>query len=88
MELTLVSSSFCGACARTRSVLHEATRYLPDARITEIDVAVDPDAAESLDIRFTPTVIVRDSAGEEVFRAEGVPTVPQVLSAAVKALPA
>jgi hypothetical protein len=43
-------------------VLNDAVRYLPDARITEIDVAV--------------------------FRAEGVPTVPQVLSAAVKALPA
>ncbi|MEV4736161.1 MULTISPECIES: thioredoxin family protein [unclassified Microbacterium] len=88
MELTLISSSFCGACARTRSVLRDAARYLPDARITEIDVAADPDAAEALGIRFTPTVIVRDIAGAEVFRAEGVPTVPQVLTAAVRALPA
>lgn len=88
MELTLVTSAFCGACARTRSVLAEATRYLPDATVTEIDVARDPDAAEALDIRFTPTVIIRDAAGVQVFRAEGVPTVPQVLTAAVKALPA
>ncbi|WP_449407603.1 glutaredoxin domain-containing protein [Microbacterium maritypicum] len=88
MELTLVSSSFCGACARTRAVLHDATRYLPDATLTEIDVAADPEAAEALDIRFTPTVIIRDGSGAEVFRAEGVPTVPQVLTAAVKALPA
>lgn len=88
MELTLVSSSFCGACARTRSVLRDARRYLPDATMTEIDVAADPAAAEALDIRFTPTVIVRDAVGVEVFRAEGVPTVPQVLAAAVKALPA
>ncbi|MGH3690360.1 MAG: thioredoxin family protein [Microbacterium sp.] len=87
MELTLVSSSFCGACARTRTVLAEAARFLPDATVTEIDVAQDPDAAERLDIRFTPTVIVRDSAGKEVFRATGVPTIPQVLTAAVKALP-
>ena len=87
MELTLVTSAFCGACARTRSVLAEATRYLPDATVSEIDVARDPDAAEALDIRFTPTVIIRDAAGEQVFRAEGVPTVPQVLTAAVKALP-
>lgn len=87
MELTLVSSSFCGACSRTRSVLAEAARFLPGATISEIDVAREPDAAEALDIRFTPTVIIRDARGAEVFRAEGVPTVPQVLTAAVKALP-
>lgn len=88
MELTLVSSSFCGACARTRSVLTDAARFLPDATVTEIDVARDPDAAEALDIEVTPTVIIRDASGVEVFRATGVPTVPQVLTAAVKALPA
>jgi hypothetical protein len=31
-------------------------------------------------------VIVRDKAGAEVFRAEGVPTVQQVLVAAAKAI--
>lgn len=87
MELTLVTSSFCGACARTRSVLTDAVRFLPDATITEIDVARDPERAEELDIRFTPTVIIRDDDGAVVFRAEGVPTVPQVLTAAVRALP-
>lgn len=87
MELTLVTSAFCGACSRTRSVLKDAVRFLPEATVTEIDVARDPDAAEALDIRFTPTVIIRDAEGAEVFRAEGVPTVPQVLTAAVKALP-
>ena len=87
MELTLVSSSFCGACSRTRAVLADAVRFLPDATLTEIDVARDPDAAEALDIRFTPTVIIRDEQGAVVFRAEGVPTVPQVLTAAVRALP-
>ncbi|MGM7669075.1 glutaredoxin domain-containing protein [Microbacterium sp. A93] len=88
MELTLVTSAFCGACSRTRAVLADAVRFLPDATITEIDVAQDPDAAEALYIRATPTVIVRNAAGIQVFRAEGVPTVPQVLAAAVKALPA
>ncbi|WP_144876840.1 thioredoxin family protein [Microbacterium sp. 1.5R] len=87
VELTLVTSAFCGACARTRSVLAEASRYLPGATITEIDVARDPDAAEALDITSTPTVIIRDAAGVQVFRAEGVPTVPQVLAAGVRALP-
>jgi thiol-disulfide isomerase/thioredoxin len=88
MELTLVSSSFCGACARTRAVLNDAVRFLPDATVTEIDVARDPDAAEALDILSTPTVIIRNNEGATVFRAEGVPTVPQVLTAALRALPA
>lgn len=88
MELMLVTSAFCGACARTRAVVNDAVRFLPGATVTEIDVARDPDSAESLDIRFTPTVIILDDAGDTVFRAEGVPTVPQVLTAAVKALPA
>lgn len=88
MELTLVSSSFCGACSRTRAVLADAVRFLPGATITEIDVARDPDAADTLDIGSTPTVIIRDESGTEVFRATGVPTVPQVLTAAVMALPA
>ena len=88
MEITLVTSAFCGACARTRAVIADAARFLPDATVTEIDVAADPDAAEALDIRFTPTVIVRDAAGVQTFRAEGVPTVPQMLAAAVSALPA
>ena len=87
MELTLVTSAFCGACSRTRAVLADAVRFLPDATVTEIDVARDPDTAEALDIRFTPTVIIRDDSGAQVFRAEGVPTVPQVLTAAVRALP-
>ncbi|KAA0959941.1 thioredoxin family protein [Microbacterium sp. ANT_H45B] len=88
MELMLVTSAFCGACSRTRAVLADAVRFLPDATVTEIDVAREPDAADAFDIRFTPTVIIRDASGAEVFRAEGVPTVPQVLTAAVKALPA
>jgi len=88
MQLTLVTSAFCGACSRTRAVLNDAVQFLPDATVTEIDVARDPEAAEALDIRFTPTVIIRDDSGATVFRAEGVPTVPQVLTAAVKALPA
>ncbi|WP_243232770.1 thioredoxin domain-containing protein [Microbacterium sp. CIAB417] len=87
MEITLVTSAFCGACARTRAVIADAVRWLPDATVTEIDVATDPDAAEALDIRFTPTVIIRGADGRQTFRAEGVPTVPQMLAAAATALP-
>lgn len=87
MELVLVTSAFCGACTATRANVTEALRFLPDATFTELDVARNPDEAEALDIRFTPTLVIRDAAGAEVFRATGVPTIPQVLAASVKALP-
>ena len=87
MELVLITSAFCGACARTRGNVIAAMPFLPNATFTEFDVARNPDEAEALDIGFTPTLIVRDSAGKEVFRASGVPTVPQVLAAAAKGLP-
>lgn len=87
MEIQLITSAFCSACTKTRRNVQEAMHYLPDAAFTELDVASDPDGAEALGIRFTPTVIVRDAEGTEVFRATGVPTVPQVLAAAARALP-
>ena len=83
----LATSAFCGACAKTRANVAEALPFLSNATFRELDVARNPDEAEALDIRFTPTLIVRDSGGTEVFRATGVPTVPQVLAAAVQALP-
>jgi len=87
MELLLVTSAFCAACARTRETLTEAVRLVPAVGLRELDVAREPDEAEALDIRFTPTVVLRDDAGVEVFRAEGVPTLPQVLTVIADALP-
>ncbi len=87
MELLLFTSAFCGACTRTRATVTEAVRLVPGATLTELDVVRAPDEAQAAGIRRTPTVVVRDDAGVEVFRAEGVPTLPQVLAAAAKALP-
>ncbi|PPG23912.1 thioredoxin, partial [Rathayibacter sp. AY1E8] len=47
-----------------------------------------PVEAEAAGIRSTPTVVVRDTAGEVVFRAEGAPSLPQALAALALALPA
>ena len=86
MRLTLYTSAFCEPCMQTRVVLAEAARIVPRLRVTERDVAGNLDSAEADGIRSTPTVIVRDTSGAEVFRAEGVPTLQQVLVAAAKAL--
>jgi len=86
MKLTLYTSAFCEPCMQTRAVLAEASRLVPAATVTELDVARNIALAEADDIRVTPTVIVSTASGEEVFRAEGVPTLQQVLVAAAKAV--
>ncbi|TFD78695.1 thioredoxin [Cryobacterium sp. Sr8] len=86
MELIFFSSAFCEPCMQTRAVLAEAARLVPQATVRELDVARDVAEAEAEGIRTTPTVIVKNAAGTEVFRAFGVPTLAQVLVAAAKAL--
>jgi thioredoxin 1 len=85
VRFELYSSSFCGACAHTRQILGVALAAVEGITVREFDVAFDPGRAEAEGIDATPTVIVRDAAGAEVFRAPGVPTLDQVLAAAVLA---
>ena len=86
MIVDLYNSSFCSACSTTRAVLDEAARLVPTVQLVERNIAMSPDTAESEGIRSTPTVIVRGPSGAEVFRAEGVPTLPQVLAALARAV--
>jgi len=77
----LYSSAFCGPCRSTRAVLHRAAQLVPSLRVVEVDVADEVARAEAAGITATPTVLVRDADGVEVFRAAGAPTLPQVLLA-------
>ena len=86
MNLLFFSSNFCEPCMVTRKVLGEVSTLVPSARIAELDVVRDADEAERAGIRSTPTVVVVQDDGTEVFRAEGVPTVNQVLVALAKAV--
>lgn len=86
VQFELFTSAFCGPCHHTRAVVTEAVRLIPGATMVEHDVAHETDLAESLDIRSTPTVVVRGADGAEAFRAGGIPSVAQVLVAAERAL--
>ena len=86
MKLLFFSSSFCDPCIQTRSVLEQVSQLVPAAGIAELDVALHNDEAAQAGIRSTPTVVVLDANDTEVFRAEGVPTVNQVLVALAKAV--
>ena len=86
MIVDLYTSAFCEPCHLTRAVLADAARLVPAARIVERDVVASEAQAEADGILATPTVIVRSADGAEVFRAQGVPTLPQVLTALAKAV--
>jgi len=86
VKLLFFSSSFCDPCIQTRSVLEQVSTLVPAAAIAELDVAKHNEQAAQAGIRSTPTVVVLDANDSEVFRAEGVPTVNQVLVALAKAV--
>ncbi|MCU1638819.1 MAG: thioredoxin [Microbacteriaceae bacterium] len=86
MKLLFFSSAFCDPCIQTRAVLKLAAAVVPALKIAELDVARDVVEAERAGIRNTPTIIVLGADDSEVFRAEGVPTLNQVLVALAKAV--
>lgn len=86
MQLIFFASSFCEPCIQTRAVLDSASKLVSGLKIAELDVAGASPEAERAGVRSTPTVIVLNDANVEVFRAEGVPTLNQVLVALAKAV--
>jgi thiol-disulfide isomerase/thioredoxin len=88
LNVTLYSSSFCGACSSTREALERVAPLLGD-RVTwhEVNVADAPDRSEQLGIVATPTIVITGLDGEERMRASGVPTTEQVLAAIARSLP-
>ncbi len=84
MRVTLYTSAFCEPCMQTRKVLAHAAELVPAMELVERDIVRDASDAEREHIASTPTVIVQTSDGE-VFRAEGVPSLSQVLVALAKA---
>ena len=85
MNVDFFTSTFCEPCMITRDVLAEAARLVTAMNLVEHDVVREELAAEAHHIRSTPTVIVSDSSGGEVFRAEGIPSLNQVLVALARA---
>jgi protein-disulfide isomerase len=82
----LFSSAFCGPRRTARTVVGQAVRLVPQARVDEVDVADETARAEAADVRSTPTILVRTDDGTEVFRAAGAPTLPQLLAAMGRAV--
>ncbi len=86
VRLELFTSAFCDPCHRAREVIAEAQRLVPALHVDERDVAAHQARAAELGIRSTPTTIIYDGDGGELLRAEGVPTLPRLLTALAQAL--
>jgi hypothetical protein len=85
VNVDFYTSTFCEPCMITRGVLAEAGRLVGTMSLVEHDVVRDESGAREHRIRSTPTVIVSGTDGAEVFRAEGIPSLNQVLVALAKA---
>ena len=86
VNIRLYTSSFCGACTEARAIVDRAAALVGAAQVTEVNVAFRPEEAERAAITATPTIVLENAAGDEVFRAKGVPTLNQVLSGLALAL--
>ncbi len=86
VRLELFTSAFCDPCHRAREVIADAQRLVPALTVDERDVAAHQERAAELGIRSTPTTIIYDRDGGELLRAEGVPTLPRLLTALARSL--
>lgn len=79
--LLQLSSPICAPCKQTATVLREFATRRTDVVHTEIDVADQPDAARTLNVMRTPTVVAFDRAGAEILRVSGVPRITELEAA-------
>jgi hypothetical protein len=84
VNVDFYTSAFCEPCMITRSVLAEAGRLVSAMQLVEHDIVRDESEAARQGIRSTPTVIISGADGTEVYRAEGIPSLNQVLVALAK----
>ena len=80
------SSAFCDPCTTARNTLEQVSKLVTRVDYAELDVARHSDEAERAGIVSTPTIVIVSANGDEVFRAQGAPTVNQMLVALAKAM--
>lgn len=80
MDLELYTQPFCAPCARARQVVARVQELLPDLRVREYNVVNELERGRELGITSTPVIrLLR--GGHQLFRADAVPTVKQLLAA-------
>ncbi|WAB81633.1 thioredoxin family protein [Microcella daejeonensis] len=85
MRIELFTSAFCDPCHRAREVVAEAQRLVPELVVEELDVAAHQERALAHGVTSTPTIVVRRADDSILVTAEGVPTLPRLLTALAEA---
>jgi thiol-disulfide isomerase/thioredoxin len=83
VTLLQLSTTFCQPCRHARILLADFAGKTSDVRHVEVDLTDHPEWSTPLRVHSTPTTLVLDHAGRELFRVGGVPR-PQALSEAIQ----
>jgi thiol-disulfide isomerase/thioredoxin len=82
VTLLQLSTTFCAPCRHTQILLDDYAKRTEGVRHVEVDLTDHPEWSTPLRVHTTPTTLVLDSAGEELFRVGGVPK-PRALTEAL-----
>lgn len=75
------SAEWCGPCAAVRRVVEAVCADLGDVAHVEIDLDVNPGAAQKLSVLSLPTTFIFDATGRQRYRVAGVPKAADLRSA-------
>lgn len=73
VTLLQLSTTFCAPCRHTRILLANFAERTEGVRHVEVDLTGHPDWSTPLRVHTTPTTLVFDAGGRELFRVGGVP---------------
>ncbi|MEV5542595.1 thioredoxin family protein [Saccharopolyspora shandongensis] len=73
VTLLQLSTTFCAPCRHTRILLSDFVGRTEGVRHVEVDLTDHPEWSTPLRVHRTPTTLVLDGAGRELFRVGGVP---------------
>lgn len=73
VTLLQLSTTFCQPCRHTRILLADLAGRTEGLRHVEVDLTHHPEWSTPLGVHETPTTLVLDAAGRELFRVSGVP---------------
>ncbi|GAA0506139.1 thiol reductase thioredoxin [Saccharopolyspora subtropica] len=73
VTLLQLSTTFCAPCRHTRILLSDLAQRTAGLRHVEVDLTDHPEWSTPLRVHTTPTTLILDRTGRELFRVRGVP---------------
>lgn len=80
------SSAFCAPCRATRRVLSDVAEVVPGVVHVDVDAEHHLELVRRLGVLRTPTTLILDEHGQEVYRAAGAPRKEEVLTSLSRAV--